>query len=67
MLLWLWWRLAAIAPIPPLAWEPPYAVGVALEKINNFFEERKEGKARKEENIRPVFLTHGNPQISAKL
>ena len=22
----------AIAPIGPLAWEPPYAVGVALEK-----------------------------------
>ena len=25
-------RLAATAPIRPLAWEPPYAVGVALEK-----------------------------------
>ena len=23
--LWLWRRLAAIAPIRPLAWEPPYA------------------------------------------
>ena len=31
-LLWLWRRLAAIAPIRPLAWEPPYAAGVALEK-----------------------------------
>ena len=31
MLLWLWHRLATIAPIRPLAWEPPYAVGVALE------------------------------------
>ena len=30
-LLWLWHRLAAIAPIPPLAWEPPYAAGVAQE------------------------------------
>ena len=28
-LLWLWCRLAAIAPIRPLAWELPYAVGVA--------------------------------------
>ena len=28
-LLWLWCRLAATAPIRPLAWEPPYAVGVA--------------------------------------
>ena len=24
-------RLAAVAPIQPLAWEPPYAVGVALK------------------------------------
>ena len=31
-LLWLWRRLAAIVPIPPLAWELPYAVGVALKK-----------------------------------
>jgi len=31
-LLWLWRRPAAAAPIKPLAWEPPYAVGVALEK-----------------------------------
>jgi len=28
-LLWLWRRLAAT--IPPLAWEPPYATGVAQE------------------------------------
>ena len=31
-LLWLWGRLAAVAPIRPLAWEPPYAVGAALKK-----------------------------------
>jgi len=31
-LLWLWHRLVATAPIRPLAWEPPYATGVALEK-----------------------------------
>ena len=30
-LLWLWRRPVAIAPIRPLAWEPPYAVGVAQE------------------------------------
>ena len=30
-MLWLWRRLAATAPIRPLAWEPPYAVGVALK------------------------------------
>ena len=31
-LLWLWCSSAAVAPIGPLAWEPPYAVGAALEK-----------------------------------
>ena len=31
-LLWLWCMLVATAPIWPLAWEPPYAAGVALEK-----------------------------------
>ena len=30
--LWLWRRPAATAPIQPLAWEPPYAVGTALKK-----------------------------------
>jgi len=31
VLLWLWHRPAATAPIRPLAWEPPYAVGEAQE------------------------------------
>ena len=31
-LLWLWHRLLATALIRTLAWEPPYAIGVALEK-----------------------------------
>ena len=30
--LWLWRRPAAVALIPPLAWEPPYALGAALVK-----------------------------------
>ena len=30
--LWLWRRPAATAPIQPLAWEPPYDVGVALKR-----------------------------------
>ena len=32
VLLWLWCRLAAKAPIQPLAWEPPYASGSALKR-----------------------------------
>ena len=31
-LLWLWHRPTATAPIRPLAWEPPYAVGAALKR-----------------------------------
>ena len=30
-LLWLWCWLAAIAPIHPLGWEPPYVPGGALK------------------------------------
>ena len=30
-ILWLWHRPAASAPIQPLAWEPTYAVSVALK------------------------------------
>ena len=32
LLLWLWCGVAAAAPIQPLDWEPPYAVGSALKK-----------------------------------
>ena len=31
-LLWLWHRLRATALIQPLAWEPPYAASVALNR-----------------------------------
>ena len=31
-LLWLWCRPAAAALIQPLAWEPPYAKGVAQKE-----------------------------------
>ena len=35
VLLWLWCRPAATALIQPLAWEPPYAAGAALESKTN--------------------------------
>jgi len=41
MLLWLWCRPTATAPISPLAWEPPCADGEALEKA------KKEKKKKK--------------------
>ena len=44
-LLWLWRRPAATAPIRPLAWEPPYAAVVALEKTKE--KEKKENKVER--------------------
>ena len=43
--LWLWRRLAATAWIRPLAWEPPYAMIVALKKG----QKQKKKKKRKKE------------------
>ena len=43
VLLGLWHRLAAIAPIRPQAWEPPYATGEALKK------EKKKKKRERED------------------
>ena len=37
-LLWLWRRLAAAAPIQPLAWKLPYAAGAALKRKKNMKE-----------------------------
>ena len=40
-LLWLWCRPVATALIPPLAWEPLYDVGAALEKAKRQKEKKK--------------------------
>ena len=32
LLLWLWCRPAATAPIGPIAWEPPHAARAALKR-----------------------------------
>ena len=50
-LLWLWSRPAVVAPIPPLAWEPPYATGLALK--------RKTERKRKEKHKRVSIFTFG--------
>ena len=42
MLLWLWCRPEATAPIRSLAWEPPHAVGAALQKTKLNKIKRKE-------------------------
>ena len=55
MLLWLWRRLAAVALIRPLAWEPPYAAGLALKKT-------KDKREKKEEEAAVILLTYSNSQ-----
>ena len=39
--LWLWHRPEATAPIRPLAWEPPHAVGAALKRQKDQKRERE--------------------------
>ena len=40
-LLWLWRTLVATALLGSLAWEPPYAVGAALEKAKRQKKKKK--------------------------
>ena len=49
-LLWLWCSRAATAPTGPLAWEPPYAAGVALKSEKD----QKEKKRKKREIQLPL-------------
>ena len=44
--LWLWYRLAAIAPIQPLAWELLYAAGAALKNKNKQTKQTKRKERR---------------------
>ena len=57
-LLWLWRRPAAAAQIRPLTWEPPYAVGAALEKIKK--KKKKKKREREKEGKDPVELELGS-------
>ena len=47
-LLWLWRRPVATGPIRPLAWEPPYAAGVAPEKAKRQKNKNKNKKNEKQ-------------------
>ena len=49
VLLWLWCRPAAVAPIRPLACEPPYALGVALKR-------QKEKKRKKKRSVESLLV-----------
>ena len=47
VLLGHWHRLAAAAPMRPLAWEPPYAARAALEKVKMTKKKKKFSLERK--------------------
>ena len=49
--MWLWCRLAGAPPIGPLAWEPPYAMGVALKR-------EREQKEAQTEYLSTVYMMH---------
>ena len=55
-MLWLWCRLAATAPIEPIAWELPYVMGVEKIKIKG----KKERKGKKEKKERKEGRKEGN-------
>ena len=59
-LLWLWCRPAIVAPIQPLAWEPPYAVGAALKRQKIFL--KKRNHKYKEINLRILNTLALNPE-----
>ena len=64
--LWLWCRPVATAPIQYLAWELPYATGMALKrqkikKISIFLNSKK-----KKKKIRRVHYKQNCPIINAK-
>ena len=62
--LWLWCRPVAMAPIGPLAWDPPYAAGVALEMA----EKKKKRKKRiKDLRIRVKMLKLIEENVGANL
>ena len=49
VLLWLWCRPAATAPIGPLTWEPPYAEGEALKGQKD--QKKKKKKKDREKSV----------------
>ena len=55
-LLCLWCGPAAVAPIPPLAWEFPYAMDVALKRQKKKKKRKKEKRKRKKSKEKKVVL-----------
>ena len=57
MLLWLWCRLSPTALIRPIAWELPYAVGVALKKKKGL---QTVNAGEGVEKMEPSYIVGGN-------
>ena len=57
VLLWLWHRVATVAPVGPLAWELPYAEGIALKNRNKQTKKKKKERKRKKEKRKKMFKT----------
>ena len=57
-LLWLWHRLAAAAPIGPLAWEPPYAVGAVQEIAKRRKKKKKDTRKKETAELFSKWLYH---------
>ena len=52
VMVWLW--PAAVAPVRPLVWEPPYASGAALKKTKDKKKKKKKERKKKKKTIRAV-------------
>ena len=55
--LWLWYRPVATAPIRPLAWESPYAVGVALKKQKQKAKNKPKKNKQKKKKTTSLLVT----------
>ena len=56
----LWCRLAAVALIRPLAWDPPYATGMALKSKKKKKEKKKRNEKEKEKEKKSCLLKEVN-------
>ena len=67
MLLWLWCRPVDTALIRPLAWEPPYATGAAIEKAKRQKDKKKKKITKWEFHpVKKLLCSEGNPQKTKK-
>ena len=55
VLLWLWGRPSAVAPIGALAWAPPYVASVALKSKKK----KKKRRRRRKTHINPLHAMAG--------